>query len=131
MASTVSDNSNFSGTEPEPIRSVTEKISAEFPDVHHSLQDVEDHLDQDHVQAVGWTFGRPCYNPGSFQVRRLTGSVTSIDQRVFRVRIKYRWLCLKVNTKMDLILLKFTLKLLTILTNQPVNDYLIKFCKLQ
>ena len=55
-------------SESDPIRSVTEQICDDFPDVFESLSDVEGHLDQDHVQAVGWTFGRPCYNPGSFQV---------------------------------------------------------------
>ncbi len=59
-------------TETDPIRDVTKKIANDFPDVHESISDVENHLDQDHVQAVGWTFGRPCYNPGSFQVLQQT-----------------------------------------------------------
>ena len=59
---------HFHISENDPIRSVTKDIAVEFPDVFESLEVVENHLDQDHVQAVGWTFGRPCYNPGSFQV---------------------------------------------------------------
>lgn len=44
-------------------------ISKEFPDVYQSLSDVLKNLNEDHIHAVGWIFGRPCYNPGSFQAR--------------------------------------------------------------
>lgn len=44
------------------------EIEREFPDVHRSLSEVTDNLSEDHTKAVGWIFGRPCYNPGSFQV---------------------------------------------------------------
>ena len=42
------------------------------PDVAKSIQGVHKNLDVDHVTAVGFGFGRPCYNPGSFQVHYIS-----------------------------------------------------------
>lgn len=55
------------GKEADPIRTTKAEIQNEFPDVFDSLEAVEAHLSDDHVKAVGFVFGRPCYNPGSFQ----------------------------------------------------------------
>ena len=49
----------------ELIRS---EITNVYPGVDESISEVMDHLEVDHIIAVGDVFGRPCYNPGSFQV---------------------------------------------------------------
>ena len=51
----------------DPIGATKQEIMIQFPDVEKSLEAVETNLKNDHVYVVGWKFGRPCYNPGSFQ----------------------------------------------------------------
>ena len=55
-------------TSADIIETVKNEISDKFPDVVHSIDSVRQHIKKDHVSAVGDVFGRPCYNPGSFQV---------------------------------------------------------------
>ena len=51
------------------LMDIKSSIMKEFPDVVRSLERVEDCIqkDMDHVSAVLYVFGSPCYNPGSFQ----------------------------------------------------------------
>ena len=59
---------NSQTTSDEIIESVKEKIEQKFPDAEQSICNVRKHIKVDHLTAVGDVFGRPCYNPGSFQV---------------------------------------------------------------
>lgn len=55
------------GSPEEAIKMAKKEAVDGHPDVAKSLLAVEKNLDVDHVTAVGFAFGRPCYNPGSFQ----------------------------------------------------------------
>jgi len=50
----------------DTFRAVADNVRAEFPDIHEELKMIESMQDADHIKAVGYIFGRPCYNPGSF-----------------------------------------------------------------
>ena len=50
------------------VESAKKEAITSHPDVAKSISVVHKNLDVDHVTAVGFGFGRPCYNPGSFQV---------------------------------------------------------------
>ena len=51
------------------IMDIKPEIQETFKDVHKSLGDIEEVMGQklEHVRAVNYVFGSPCYNPGSFQ----------------------------------------------------------------
>jgi len=49
------------------IGQVKKDIASQFPDVAESMQTVDANMSTEHYTAVGDVFGRPCYNPGSFQ----------------------------------------------------------------
>jgi len=49
------------------VESAQKEAIDTHPDVAKSILAVKKNLDVDHVTAVGFGFGRPCYNPGSFQ----------------------------------------------------------------
>jgi hypothetical protein len=51
---------------PDPIAGVREGIKGEFPEIYKELNTVDSLLSTPHTEAVGYVFGRPCYNPGSF-----------------------------------------------------------------
>lgn len=49
------------------VESARKEALDSHPDVAKSIETVHRNLEVDHVTAVGFGFGRPCYNPGSFQ----------------------------------------------------------------
>lgn len=51
---------------PEPVQSVKEGIRTEFPEIYKELNTIQGLLKMDHTEAVGYVFGRPCYNPGIY-----------------------------------------------------------------
>merc|ERR1719325_419187 len=51
----------------EPIQTVAREVEPNFPEISRELEEVRNTLEVDHFTAVGRIFGRPCYNPGSFQ----------------------------------------------------------------
>ena len=52
----------------EIIKNLKNEIRDQLPDVVQSIDSVNQQIKVEHVIAVGKVFGRPCYNPGSFQV---------------------------------------------------------------
>ncbi len=50
---------------PDPISEFQKECKSE--EVKNSLNMVEKNLSKNHIEAVGTIFGKPCYNPGSFQ----------------------------------------------------------------
>ena len=55
------------GRENEAIQEAKKEAIDTHPDVAKNLANVDKVLGTDHTTAVGFVFGRPCYNPGSFQ----------------------------------------------------------------
>ena len=51
------------------ILSIKDEIKSKYPDVSKSIAGIENVVSEkmDHVKAVIYVFGSPCYNPGSFQ----------------------------------------------------------------
>lgn len=56
----------FIQNEADVFGSVKEAIKLDFPEIYKELEMIESIHSTPHVQAVGYVFGRPCYNPGSF-----------------------------------------------------------------
>jgi len=52
--------------DPDPFSSVGESSKSEFPEIYKELQTIKSMSETPHTEAVGYVFGRPCYNPGSF-----------------------------------------------------------------
>jgi len=50
---------------PDPILGVREAIKGDFPEIYKELNTVDSLLSTPHTEAVGYVFGRPCYNPGN------------------------------------------------------------------
>ena len=50
---------------PDPILGVREAIKGDFPEIFKELTTVDSLLSTPHTEAVGYVFGRPCYNPGN------------------------------------------------------------------
>jgi len=50
----------------DPIETVQTEIKAEYPEIAREIEDIKRNMDVHHTQVVA-RFGRPCYNPGSFQ----------------------------------------------------------------
>ena len=51
---------------PDPIETVKNEIGSDFPEIMKEIEDIENTLTVGHTKAVGFIFGSPCYNPGSF-----------------------------------------------------------------
>ena len=52
----------------EIVELTINEVGNHYDDVLKSVDAVKRHVKVDHFTAVGDVFGRPCYNPGSFQV---------------------------------------------------------------
>jgi len=50
----------------EPFKVIGEGIKGEFPEISEELTQISQMQQANHIEAVGYVFGRPCYNPGSF-----------------------------------------------------------------
>lgn len=49
-----------------PIEHAVNEVSSDFPHIKKELENIQSNLTVDHTKAVGYIFGRPCYNPGSW-----------------------------------------------------------------
>lgn len=56
----------FIQNETDPFDFTKKAIKSDFPGILKELEMIESIHSTPHVQAVGYVFGRPCYNPGSF-----------------------------------------------------------------
>lgn len=50
----------------DPFKQVEDAVRSEFPEIYKELQTIKSMSNTPHTEAVGYVFGRPCYNPGSF-----------------------------------------------------------------